>query len=247
MSKHNPSHEDRLINLEKRLDGLENNLFVAIRDLGILVSQMISLRQAGGHSHDHDHHHHAPAEPQLVFKVYQGLTDNSMYRIYQDAFDHPVNPGQIHIHTRRELGSNQFDDLDVDEALAALLTHEFQQQTGGTVNVAFYVEVYRASAEPIDETSVIMDQAPLNVEVPESIPTRNGIEQRPARVSTPLPKSLQPALVPSPDLPAVEQGVFDQLTPVQQMQQMVQGLTQQVRARTVGDSRTGLPGAGQSR
>lgn len=244
MSKHNPSHEDRLINLEKRLDGLENNLFVAIRDLGILVSQMISLRQAGGHSHDHDHHHHAPAEPQLVFKVYQGLTDNSMYRIYQDAFDHPVNPGQIHIHTRREMGSDKFDDLDVDEALATLLTHEFQQQTGGTVNVAFYVEVYRASAEPIDETSVIMDQAPAPQ---QPAPGTMGLTLPVERRSTPLPKSLQPALVPTPDLPAMEQGIFDQLTPAQQMQQMVHGLTQQVRARTVGDSRTGLPGAGQSR
>jgi len=240
MSKNQPSHEQRLIAIEQRLDGLENSLLVAIRDLGITVSQLISLRQAQGHSHGHDHHHEEPQAPQLVFKVFERLTENTMYRIYQDAYDHPINPGKVHIHTRRELGSDQFEVLEVDEALAALLTHEFQHQTGGTVNVAFYVEVYRASAEPIDETSFIMDQAPAPA---EAVAQPVGA----ARVAPALPKSLQPALQPSAGLPAVDQGVFEHLTPAQQMQQMVQGLTEQVRARTVGDSRPGLPGAGQSR
>lgn len=250
MSKNQPSHEQRLTAIEHRLDGLENSLLVAIRDLGLTVSQLISLRQVQGHSHGHDHHHEEPAVPQLVFKVFERLTENTMYRIYQDAYDHPVNPGKVHIHTRRELDGIQFDELEVDENLAALLTHEFQHQTGGTVNVAFYVEVYRASAEPIDETSFIMDQQPaLQVEVQETLPGRHGLEQRPAlvRQAPNLPKSLQPANRPSPDLPAVDQGVFEHLTPAQQMQQMVAGLTEQVRARTIPDSRTGLPGAGQSR
>lgn len=240
MSKNQPSHEQRLTAIEHRLDGLENSLLVAIRDLGLTVSQLISMRQAQGHSHGHDHHHEEPAVPQLVFKVFERLTENTMYRIYQDAYDHPINPGKVHIHTRRELGSDQFEVLEVDENLAALLTHEFQSQTGGTVNVAFYVEVYRASAEPIDETSFIMDQAPAPA---EAVAQPVGA----ARVAPNLPKSLQPANQPSPELPAVEQGVYAHLTPAQQMQQMVAGLTEQVRARTVSDSRTGLPGAGQSR
>jgi hypothetical protein len=251
MSKNQPSHEQRLIAIEQRLDGLEHHLLSAIQDLGIVVSQLISLRKLGGNEHVVDHHDHAPVAPQLVFKVYEALTENTMYRIYQDAYDHPINPGKVHIHTRREVGLDQFDALDVDENLAALLVHEFQQQTGGTVNVAFYVEVYRSSDEPIDGTSFIMDQQPvLEVETQESLPGREGLEQRPAivhRKASVLPKSLQSALEPTPDLAAVEQGVYAQLTPAQQMQQMVQGLTQQVRARTVGDSRPGLPGAGQSR
>ncbi|MCO6704918.1 hypothetical protein [Streptomyces sp. CHB9.2] len=242
MSKNQPSHEQRLIAIEQRLDGLENSLLVAIRDLGITVSQLISLRQAQGHSHGHDHHHEEPQAPQLVFKVFERLTENTMYRIYQDAYDHPINPGKVHIHTRRELGSDQFEVLDVDENLAALLTHEFQHQTGGTVNVAFYVEVYRTSAEPIDDSSFIMDQQAAPAPA-EAVAQPVGA----ARVSPALPKSLQPALQPSAGLPAVDQGVFEHLTPAQQMQQMVQGLTEQVRARTVGDSRPGLPGAGQSR
>lgn len=244
MSKNQPSHEQRLIAIEQRLDGLENSLLVAIRDLGITVSQLISLRQAQGHSHGHDHHHEEHQAPQLVFKVFERLTENTMYRIYQDAYDHPINPGKVHIHTRRELGSDQFEVLDVDENLAALLTHEFQHQTGGTVNVAFYVEVYRTSAEPIDDSSFIMDQAPTPQ---EPAPGAMGLTLPVERRSTPLPKSLQPALQPTAGLPAVDQGVFEHLTPAQQMQQMVHGLTEQVRARTVGDSRPGLPGAGQSR
>ena len=243
MSKNTPSHEDRLVALEKSFAGLEQALLVGIRDLGMAVSQLLTLRQIGGNEHVVDHHDHAPVTPQLVFKVYEALTENTMYRIYQDAYDHPINPGKVHIHTRREVGLDQFDALDVDENLAALLVNEFQSQTGGTVNVAFYVEVYRSSDQPIDESSFIMDQAPLNVEVVESIPTRHGIEQRPARVAP----ALQPAIQPTADLPAVEQGVYAQLTPAQQMQQMVAGLTQQVKARTVGDSRPGLPVAGQSR
>lgn len=239
MSKNTPSHEDRLVALEKSFAGLEQALLVGIRDLGMAVSQLLTLRQIGGNEHVVDHHDHAPVAPQLVFKVYEALTENTMYRIYQDAYDHPINPGKVHIHTRREVGLDQFDALDVDENLAALLVNEFQSQTGGTVNVAFYVEVYRSSDQPIDESSFIMDTAVPLPKIVEPAPVSGARHV--------LPKSLQSVLEPTADLPAVEQGVYAQLTPAQQMQQMVAGLTQQVKARTVGDSRPGLPGAGQSR
>ncbi|MNI64614.1 hypothetical protein D3C73_1200720 [compost metagenome] len=202
---------------EGRMSGLEDAVLSSIRDLGVAVGQLITMRQSQAVAESYAEAHYpepeAPAQPQLVFQFHTRLTDNTMYRVYQDAFDHPVTPGQLHIHTRREMGSIQFDALEVDHALEHLITDEFKRQTGGAINSAFYLEVYRSSAEPIDETSV-------------------RIEPAPAPVS---------AAQPTAEMPAVQQGVFNDLTPAQQMAQMVAGLTQQVQARQLGNASAGLP------
>lgn len=210
------STAERLSAIEKRLDGLEHTLLDGIRSLGLAVSQMISLRQSEAISQDVHHVHEAPAQPQLVFEFKQSLTDNTMYRVYQDAHDHPVTPSHIHIHTRRDLGSSNFDNVDVDENLRALMIHEFQHKTGGAINAAFFVEVYRETTAPVDQSS-FLKAAPV------------------------------PAVAPTPEMPTVQQGVYEHLTPGQQMAQLVAGLTADINARQLGDSRAGLPVAGPSK
>ncbi|MNU83583.1 hypothetical protein D3C71_732850 [compost metagenome] len=162
--------EQRMNAFEGRMSGLEDAVLSSIRDLGLAVGQLITMRQGIPQSVAQEHYEEAPAAPQLVFQFHKTLTDNTMYRVYQDAFDHPVTPGQLHIHTRREMGSTAFDALEVDHALEHVIQDEFQKQCGGAINSAFFVEVYRASADPIDETS-FLKEAPVSATVPsEELP-----------------------------------------------------------------------------
>jgi hypothetical protein len=152
-----PSTPERLARLEQRQDELENTIMSAIRDLAMNVNQMhrtqLNALQNGHHNHDH----HAPERPQIVFTFLEALSLNSMYRVYQDAADHPICPNQLNIHTRRE-GSDVFDSEPVEPALVELLSNEFATKIGQVANKVYYVEVHRLSDEPLDEHSVAVGQ-----------------------------------------------------------------------------------------
>jgi hypothetical protein len=152
-----PTTPERLARLEQRQDALENTIMSAIRDLSMAVNQMHrtqlnALEHGLAHGHDHQ-----PA-PEIQFTFLEQLSLNSMYRVYQDAADHPICPNQLNIHTRRE-GTDVFDSLPVEPALVELISREFAAQIGEVPNKVYFVEVHRLTDAPIDETSVAVGQA----------------------------------------------------------------------------------------
>lgn len=152
-----PSTPERLMALEQRCDHLENTIMSAIRDLAMNVNQMHRTQlQALEHGIGHGHQHEAPS-PQIVFTFLEAMSLNTMYRVYQDAADHPICPNQLNIHTRRE-GEEVFDSVPVEPVLVELLSREFASQVGQVPNKVYFVEVHRLSDEPLDESSVAVGQ-----------------------------------------------------------------------------------------
>lgn len=153
-----PSTPERVAVLEKRIDFLENTLMSAIRDLSINVNQMHRTQlEALKNGHHHGHDHPAP-QPTIVFTFLEAMSLNTMYRVYQDAADHPICPNQLNIHTRVD-GGELFESVPVDPALVELISREFASQVGEVPNKVYFVEVHRLSDEPLDDTSVAIDQA----------------------------------------------------------------------------------------
>lgn len=153
-----PSTPERLAALEQRQDALENSIMSAIRDLAMNVNQMHRTQMDALQNGHHHHDHHAPAQPTIVFTFLEALSLNTMYRVYMDGPDHPICPNQLNTHTRRE-GTDVFDALPVEPALDQLILEAFAAQVGSVPNKVYYVEVHRLSDEPLDESSVAVDQA----------------------------------------------------------------------------------------
>lgn len=152
-----PSTPERLARLEQRQDELENTLLSAIRDLAMNVNQM-HRTQLNALQHGHHHHDEAPAAPEIVFTFLEAMSLNTMYRVYQDAADHPICPNQLNIHTRRD-GEDVFDSVAVEPVLVELISREFATKIGQVPNKVYFVEVHRLTDEPLDDSSVAVGQA----------------------------------------------------------------------------------------
>lgn len=151
-----PSTPERLARLEQRQDELENSIMSAIRDLAMNVNQM-HRTQLNALQHGHHHHEEAPAAPEIVFTFLEAMSLNSMYRVYQDAADHPICPNQLNIHTRRE-GEDVFDSVAVEPVLVELISRDFAEKIGQVPNKVYFVEVHRLTDEPLDATSFAVGQ-----------------------------------------------------------------------------------------
>lgn len=128
--------------------------------LGDKIAAVLSTSE-----HGHVHHEQVQTEPteeqvQAVleesFKVIFSLnvTPNAMFKMYIESHDHPVNPNGV-VLMGREHPDQEFAMLEANDGGVSVYLADKYRSTCPEPNQWSFVELYRVTDTPVDESSVL--------------------------------------------------------------------------------------------